>query len=333
MADLALDLGTSVTRVADANGTIVLEEPTLAAVDADGGRLVAFGRDAAGLGARSAGRVFLIRPVRNGKLVDVDLADAALAEVLRRAGATWLDHPRVVVCSHVGATGVQTRAVERALRRGGARSVRFVEHPIACAIGAGLPIADPVGQMVVDVGGGTTDVGVVALGSLVTTASVPVGGIELDDAVRAHLVRVHGLVADRVVVERLRRKFGTVGPVTRDEEVEVVGRDALSGRPASALVTTTDLAIALDPVVQLILAAALRCITGAPPDLANDLLETGLLLVGGGARLSGLARRLASATGVPVHVPEHMELLGVCGAARSEDAPARSPALSGLSPD
>ena len=281
----------------------MLEEPTIAAVDIDTGRLVAFGREAAGLGARSAGRVGLVRPVRNGKLVDVDLADAAISEVLRRAGASWLDHPRVVVCSHVGATGVQRRAVERALRRGGARSVRFVEQPIACAIGAGLPIADPVGQMVVDVGGGTTDVGLVALGSLVTAASVPVGGSEFDDAVRSHLAREHGLVADRAVVEQLRRELGMVGPVVRNAEVEVIGRDALSGWPIAARVTTSDLATALDSVVDPILEAALRCITAAPPDLANDLLGTGLLLVGGGARLVGLARRLASATGVPVNVP------------------------------
>jgi len=332
-ADLALDLGTSVTRVARADGAIVVEEPTIAAVDSDTGRLVAFGHDAAGLGTPTAGRVLLVNPVRNGKLVDVELADAAIAEVLRRAGATWLDHPRVVVCSHVGATGVQRRAVERALRRGGARSVRFVEQPIACAIGAGLPIADPVGQMVVDVGGGTTDVGVVALGSLVTAASVPIGGIELDEAVRVHLARAHGLVAELAVVRELRRALGTVGPVAHDREVEVIGRDALSGRPAAARVTASDLAGALGPVVQPILATALRCITGAPPDLANDLLGTGLLLVGGGARLPGLAQRLASATGVPVHVPEHMEWLGVCGAARSEDVRDRPPALSGLVPD
>jgi rod shape-determining protein MreB len=331
-ADLALDLGTSITRVADRSGTIVLEEPTLAAVDTDTGKLVAFGREAVGLGARSAGRVALVRPVRNGKLVDVDLAQATVAEILRRSGASFFDHPRVVVCSHVDSTPVQQRAVERALRRAGARSVRFVEQPLACALGARLPIAEAVGRMVVDVGGGTTDVGVLALGGLVTSAAVPVGGNVFDEVVRDYLARVHRLVVERRVVEVLRREVGSVGPVGADVEVDVVGRDALTGLPGSRTVSRRELAAALEPVVEPVVAAAMRCMTSAPPDLANDLLGTGVLLAGGGSLLDGLARRLASAIGVPVHVPERLQLLGVLGAARSDPAPDRPPALAGLTP-
>jgi rod shape-determining protein MreB len=331
-ADLALDLGTSITRVADRSGNIVLEEPTLAAVDTDTGKLVAFGREALGLGARSAGRVALVRPVRNGKLVDVELAQATVAEILRRAGASFFEHPRVVVCAHVDSTPVQQRAVERALRRAGARSVRFVEQPLACALGARLPIAEAVGRMVVDVGGGTTDIGVLALGGLVTSAAVPVGGSVFDDAVRDHLARVHRLVVERRVVEALRRELGAVGPVARDLEVDVAGRDALSGLPSARTVSRCELRSALEPVVEPVVAAALRCMTTAPPDLANDLLGTGVLLVGGGSLLEGFALRLASAIGVPVHVPERPQLLGVLGAARSDPAPDRPPALVGLNP-
>jgi rod shape-determining protein MreB and related proteins len=286
----ALDLGSSVTRVASPSGEMLFEEPTLAAVGLSGDRLLAFGTEAASFGAHSAGHVAMIRPVRAGKLVDVDVATAVVAEVFRRIGVGRLEHREVALCIHVDASAVQRRALERAIRQ--------------------------AGSMVVDVGGGTSNVGVMALGGLVATAAADIGGLDFDQAIRAYLAREHGLALSQRRVEMLRRRHGSLAPAEPNLLVVVEGRDAKSGRPSSAEVTEGELAFVLDRVVEPLMALAVRCITEAPPDVANDLVGAGLTLVGGGSRLAGLDERLATATGVPVHVPAEPERLSVRGAAR-----------------
>jgi len=324
---LALDLGTATTRLANGSGELIYEGPTVAAVETDSRRLVAFGDEALGLGARSGGRVQLRRPVRAGKLLDIDLAESFLAALLRRPGVSRLGGPRMLVCSHLSSTGVQRRAVGRALKRAGARTVSFVEQPVACAIGAGLEISEPVGTMVVDLGAGVCDVAVIALGGLVSSASVEVGGDNFDEAVREHLARRHGLLIDRAAAAQLRRAHATMSPGGGVGEIEVPGRDTRSGALRTATVARAALCAVIDRVAQPIFDTAARCITSAPPDLANDLISNGLILAGGGSRIEGFDRRLAQATGVPVHVPHDSELLAVLGAAQCLEE-GREPALS-----
>jgi rod shape-determining protein MreB len=312
----ALDLGSSVTRVASPSGEMLFEEPTLAAVELSSDRLLAFGNEAASFGAHSAGHVAMIRPVRAGKLVDVDVATAVVAEVFRRIGVGRLEHREVALCIHVDASAVQRRALERAIRQAGSRRIQIVEQPIAAAIGAGLPLSEAIGSMVVDVGGGTSNVGVMALGGLVATAAADIGGLDFDQAVRTYLAKEHGLALSPRRVEALRRRHGSLAPTEPRAVVVVEGRDARSGRPSSAEVSEGELAAVLDRVVEPLMVLAVRCITEAPPDVANDLIGAGLTLVGGGSRLAGLDERLAYATGVPVHVPAEPERLSVRGAAR-----------------
>jgi rod shape-determining protein MreB len=313
-AELAVDLGTATTRVLDGDGRVVLDEPTLAAIDADTGRILAFGEAAADIGARAAGRVHLVRPVRRGQLAELELAEGLLGELFRRAGVTRLGHPRVVACSHVGATPVQTRAFERALRKVGARQVSFVELPVAGAIGAGLAIAEPAGSMVVEIGAGTTDVGLLALGGLVTSTCLALGAEDLDAAVRRVLARRHRLVVDQPTATALREQLGSVAADAPELAAEVLGRDAQTGRPARAVIRRSELRPLLLELLLPVLEAVVTCISNAPPDLANDLLGQGIVLLGGASALDGLDRRLARATGLPVHLVNEPRLAAVRGA-------------------
>lgn len=335
--DLALDLGTTNTRVVDAAGHVLLDEPTIAAVDADSGRLLAFGHDAWALVAASAGRVSALRPVRRGQLVDLALTDSLLAEVLRRAGAGRLARPRVLACVSSAATPVQLRALSRSLHHAGARAVRFVDIPVACGAGAGLPIDEPAGCMVVDVGGGTTEVGILALGGIVAATVVPAGGDDLDESVHQLLVQRYDVHVDRRTLEAVRLGLGTVAPTVPERVAvgvgearigatgftgegsrrvaEVLGRRRSTGEACVVRLDSEELRPVLERVVRQMLDAAVATITKTPPDLANDLLGSGVQLAGGAARLEGFDRRLATATGLPVHVDEP-ELLAVRGAAR-----------------
>jgi len=312
--DLAVDLGTARTRVAVPGNGVVLDEPTIAAVDLGRKRLVAFGAEAVGLRGRCAGEVAIMRPVQHGQLLDLDLTSAVAKELLRRGRTSSVGHPTVLCCASGAATGVQRRALDRAFRKAGAGKVRFVEQQVAVALGAGLRIEEPVASMVVDVGAGATEIGVLALGGLVTRASVAVGGGDFDDAIRRLCARDFELAIDSETAEGIKRAIGSAW-VDEDDKVEVHGRDISSGIVRSVVLTRTDVADAIAPRVDRILAAAAQCIISAPPDLANDLLNRGLYLAGGGALLAGFAQRLATATGIPVHLVENSERCAVAGAA------------------
>ncbi len=316
--DLAVDLGSATVRVAEPGGDVLVEEPSVAAVEVGEARMVAFGRKALGLAASGgpSGRIQLVRPVRHGQLVDVRLADEVLEHVVRSAGVARLAHPRVLACVHVDVTHVQRDALERGLRRAGARQVRFVEQPIAAAMGAGLPVGEPEGMMAVEVGAGTTDVAVIALGGTVTSVSVPVGSADFDEALRTLLARRFGLVVDRSSAEEVRRRIGSVLPEPSSPHLEVRGRDVSTGAPARVVVSSEQLRPTLEELVAPIVSAAVDCVARTPPDLANDLLERGLSLSGGGSYLRGLEERLAAATGLAVHPAPSRERCAVLGAAR-----------------
>ena len=312
-ADLAVDFGTARTLVAVPGRGIVVDEPTIAAVDLRRNRLVAFGKNAVGLRGRCAGDVAIVRPVCHGQLADLDLTWAVARELLRLVRSWSVSQPTVLCCASGAAAGVQRRALDRAFKEAGAGSVRFVEQQLAVALGSGLRIEEPVASMVVDVGAGTTEIGVLALGGLVTHASVPVGGGDFDEAIQRLCARDFELAIDLATAEAIKYAIGSAW-VEEDDKVEVRGRDVSSGIVRSAVITRTEVADAMAPRVDRILAAAVSCITSAPPDLANDLLNRGLYLSGGGALLSGFGKRLASTTGIPVHLVENPERCAIAGA-------------------
>ncbi len=310
--DLAVDLGSARTLVAVPGRGIVVDEPTVAAVDLGRDKLVAFGESALEVRGRAAGEVAVLRPVRHGQLFDIELTQAVAGDLLRRSRATALSHPTVLCCASGAAPGVQRRAIDRAFRKAGARRVRFVEQAVAVAIGAGLHIEEPVASMVVDVGAGTTEIGVLALGGIVSHASVAVGGEDFDDAIRRLCARQLDLAIDPGTAERVKRAIGSAW-VQDEEKIEVIGRDLASGIVRSVVLATSEVADAISPKVERILAATTECITASPPDLANDLLTKGLYLAGGGSLLTGFAQRLATETGIPVHLveqPGHCAVLG-----------------------
>jgi len=310
---LAVDLGTSRTLVAVPGRGVIVDEPTIAAVDLGRHRVVAFGTEALRLRGRCAGEVAIVRPVRHGQLFDLDLTSAVAKELMSRGRTSAIGQPTVLCCASGAATGVQRRALDRAFKKAGAAKVRFVEQQVAVAVGSGLRIEEPFASMVVDVGAGTTEIGVLALGGLVTHASLPVGGEDFDEAIRRLCARDFELAIDSATAEGIKCAIGSAW-VEEDDKVEVRGRDVSTGIVRSIVLARTDVADAIAPRVERILAAAVSCITSSPPDLANDLLNRGLYLAGGGALLRGFAQRLASSTGIPVHLVQNPERCAVAGA-------------------
>lgn len=312
---LAIDLGTSRTRVSDRSGRSLVDEPTVAAVDLRTDALVAYGTAAIGLSGRSAGEIGILRPVVSGQLQDLALTDQVAAALLDRVRRHGGRHPELLLTIPGLATGVQRRALEKAFKKAGAAEVDFITEAVAAGIGFGLRIDEPVATMVVDAGAGTTDVAVMALGGVVTESSVPVGGDDLDAAIRELCLRSFDLVVSRAVAEELKRDLATAWPEA-EEKREVRGRDAANGAARTVVISSSEIAGAIAEVIGRIVASVIECIVSAPPDLANDLLSRGLHLAGGGSQLRGLARRLANDTQIPVHVAEDPAMAAVAGAAR-----------------
>lgn len=331
MSQLAVDLGTSRTRVGDASGRVLVDEPSVAGVDLRSGTLVAYGTAALSLSGRSAGEIGIVRPVVSGQLQDLALTDQVADSLLDRVRRHGGRHPELLLTVPGLATGVQRRALEKAFKKAGAAEVDFIEQAVAAGIGFGLRIDEPVATMVVDAGAGTTDVAVMALGGVVTESSVPVGGDDVDGAIREFFARSFDLVVSRSAAEALKLELASAWPGA-EEKREVRGRDAANGAARTVVISSSEIAGAIAEVVRQIGAAVVECIVTAPPDLANDLLSCGLHLTGGGGCLRGLARRLANDTGIPVHVAEDPGRAAVVGAARcirEISRPPRRPAEGG----
>jgi rod shape-determining protein MreB len=312
---LAVDLGASRTRVVDPGRGVVVEEPTIAAVEMPTGRLVAYGEPARQMIGRAAGAVRVVRPVRHAQLQDLGLTDQIASHLLRLARSAGVARPEVLCCVSRLAGGVHRRALERSFKGAGARRVGFLDAALACAIGARIGLEEPVASMVVDVGAASTDIAVLAVGGIVSVKAVPIGGGDFDEEIRQLCIRSFELLIDIRTAEEVKRLIGSAWP-SKEREAEVTGRDLSSGRPRSIVLSSSEVADAMSRDVDTIVNAAVRCITDAPPDLANDLLNRGLHLAGGGGLLDGFARRLATATRIPVHLVPDPIGATAAGAAR-----------------
>ncbi len=302
--DVAVDLGTTTTLVYVRGRGIVLAEPSLVAVKPETGEIRAVGVRAERLLEREAGPISGVRPLRDGVITDFDLAAEMLKRFSREACQYRRVHLRMVVGVPCGATDPARRAVEEACRAAGASEVYVIEEPIAAATGAELPVAEAVGSLVVDIGGGITEVALISLGEIVASRSIPVGGDQLDEAIVKDVKREHGLLISRQTAEKVKRRMGSASPNGEEVMVEVGGRDTRSGQPRRAVLTSEEIYGALERHVAQIVEAVKDTLGNTPPELSSDLLDRGMMLAGGGALLKRLDQRLREETQMPAQVAE-----------------------------
>ena len=304
--DLAIDLGTANTLVARRGQGIVLNEPSVVAIDRSENRVLAVGADAKRMIGRTPGSIIAERPLKDGVIADFDVTEVMLRYFIEKARGSqrriWQPRPRVVVCVPSGVTSVEKRAVFEATIQAGARQAYLIEEPMAAAIGADLPIEDPTGSMVVDIGGGTTEVAVIAMGGIVVSQSIRTAGDEFDQTILQHVRDAYNLSIGERTAEDIKIKVGSAAPLAEELDVEVNGRDVMSGLPKTVRIESEEIRRALDKPLDEVTKAVKDALDVTPPDLASDLMYYGVLLTGGGGMLRGLDQRLREETGVPVNV-------------------------------
>ena len=299
--DLAIDLGTANTLVYEKGRGVVLDEPSVVAVEAGTSRLLAAGTRAKEMLGRTPGHVHAVRPLKDGVISDADITERMLRYFVDQVRPSRLIRPRMVVCVPSEVTGVERRAREDAAVRAGARRV---EEPMAAAIGAGLPVNETAASMVVDIGGGTTDVAVISLGGIVTSRSLRVGGDEIDEAIIAHIKSEYSLLLGERSAEDIKVKAGSAFPLREETSARVRGRDLLTGLPKTVTISSPEVRRAIEGPVLQVVELVRATLDVCPPELAGDVLDTGITLTGGGALLRGLDERMRHELGVPVRVAE-----------------------------
>ncbi|MEU6841315.1 rod shape-determining protein [Streptomyces sp. NPDC046716] len=309
--DIGIDLGTANTLLYVRGQGIVLNEPSVVAVKQGGkhGSVLAVGTEAKETIGRTPGSITAIRPLRDGVISDYEAAEQMIRHFVRKVAPGRRPRTRMVVCVPSGVTPVERRAIVHAAQGSGARAVHLIEEPMAAAIGAGLPVAEPRGSMVVDIGGGTTEVAVISLGGVVTARSLRVGGDRLDEAITDYVRREHGLLIGERTAEDIKVAIGSAWPVPGEDAFEmraftVRGREKVAGLPKTVELTVREVRSALDEPVEAVVSAVKATLEQCPPELSGDVMEHGIVLTGGGALLPGLDLRIASGTGIPVFVAE-----------------------------
>ena len=306
-SDMAIDLGTANTLVSVRGQGIVINEPSVVAIEKQDQRVLAVGADAKEMLGRTPGSIIAMRPLKDGVIADFDVTEAMLRYFISRAQGKrmpWHPKPRVVVCVPSGVTSVEKRAVFEATITAGARQAFLIEEPMAAAIGAGLPVDSPTGSMVVDIGGGTTEVAVISMGGIVNATSIRIAGDAFDAAVVQYAKTHYNIAIGERTAEEIKITIGSAAPLVEEVDVEVRGRDLLSGLPRTVRIESEDVREALEEPIAKMIQAVKDTIDETPPDLASDLMEYGITLTGGGGMLRGLDERLRAEIGVPVHVSE-----------------------------
>jgi rod shape-determining protein MreB len=303
--DMAVDLGTANTLVYVRGRGIVLNEPSVVAVNQDTGGILAVGIEAKKMIGRTPGNIVAIRPLKDGVIADFDTTERMLRYFIQKVHKrSYLAKPRIVVCVPSGITGVEQRAVKDAGYAAGARKVYIIEEPMAAAIGAGLPIHEPTGNMVVDIGGGTTEVAVISLGGIVTALSIRVGGDELDQSIINWVKAEYSLLLGERTAEEIKMAIGSAYQLQGENDAEIRGRDLATGLPKTIVVTAAEIRKALEEPVKAIVNAVKGTLDKCPPELSSDLMDRGIVLTGGGALLKGLDERLRRETGMPIHIAD-----------------------------
>jgi rod shape-determining protein MreB len=314
---MAVDLGTANTLVYVRGRGIVLSEPSVVAIDQRTNEVHAVGIEAKRMLGRTPGNITAIRPLKDGVIADFDVTEQMLRHFIQKVHQNRWAHPRVVVCVPSGVTGVEKRAVEEATLSAGARQAYLIEEPMAAAIGAGLPVAEPTGNMVVDIGGGTTEVAVISLGGIVVAQSIRVGGDEMDEAIINWVKREYKLMIGSQTSEEVKLEIGSAYPLPEEVQAEIRGRDMITGLPKTVVLSSEEVREALEEPVSQIVDAVKSTLDKTPPELASDIMDRGIMLAGGGALLQGLDERLRQETEMPIHVAESPLTCVAVGSGRS----------------
>ncbi|GBF34893.1 rod shape-determining protein MreB [Desulfocucumis palustris] len=316
--DMGIDLGTANSLVYVKGKGIVLREPSVVAIQKDSGQVLAVGEEAKQMIGRTPGNIVAIRPMKDGVIADFDVTQSMIKYFISKAlrGRTFLVHPRVVVSVPSGVTAVEERAVREAAIQAGAREAYLIEEPMAAAIGAGLPVHEPTGNMVVDIGGGTTEVAVISLGGIVTSRSIRIAGDEMDDAIIQHVKKAYNLMIGERTSEEIKIEIGTAYPQSTTTVYDIRGRDLITGLPKTVNITSEEIHKALSEPVSAILEAIKATLEQTPPELAADIMDRGIVMAGGGSLLKGLDRLVSEQTGMPVHLSDDPLLAVAYGTGR-----------------
>jgi rod shape-determining protein MreB len=314
---MAVDLGTANTLVYVRGRGIVLSEPSVVAIDQTTGDVHAVGLEAKRMLGRTPGTISAIRPLKDGVIADFDVTEQMLRHFIQKVHQHRFAHPRVVVCVPSGVTGVEKRAVEEATLSAGGRQAYLIEEPMAAAIGAGLPVSEPTGNMIVDIGGGTTEVAVISLGGIVVSQSIRVGGDELDEAIIEHVKREYKLMIGSQTAEEVKLEIGSAHELPEEVEAEIRGRDLVSGLPKTVVLSSAEVRTALEVPLSQIIDAVKQTLDKTPPELASDIMDRGIVLAGGGALLQRLNERIRAETQMPVHLAESPLTCVAVGSGRS----------------
>ena len=320
--DVAIDLGTANTLVFVKGQGIVVSEPSVVAIDNKTDKVLAVGVTAKKMLGRTPANIVAMRPLKDGVIADFEVTEKMLSYFIRKGQTKRrilgsLVGPRVVVCVPSGVTGVELRAVKEAAESAGARQAFTIEEPLAAAIGAGLPVTEPQGSLIVDIGGGTSEVAVLSLGGIVTKTSIRIAGDDIDDAISSYIQKEYKLTIGTQAAEQLKLELGSAFPMEEEESAEVRGRDLVSGMPKTIVITSEEIREAISIPVDAIVASVIDTLDRTPPELASDIMDRGMVLAGGGALLRMLDERLRRETGIPVHIAENPLLCVAIGSGRS----------------
>jgi rod shape-determining protein MreB len=306
--DVGIDLGTANTLVFIKGKGIVLREPSVVAKNTNNGDIVAVGNDAKNMIGRTPGSIVAIRPMKDGVIADFDITTAMiqyyLKEAMKASGGTW-KKPNVMICVPYGITSVERRAVIDAARQAGARDAVTIEEPFAAAIGSNLPVWEPTGSMVVDIGGGTTEVAVISLGGIVTSESVRVAGDAMDHAITSYIRKMYNLTIGERTAEAIKIEIGSARVIENVEKMEIRGRDLVTGLPKTLEISSEEIAEALKESVTAIIDGVKKTLEQTPPELSADVMERGIVLTGGGALLKNLDKVISDETSMPVFIAEN----------------------------
>ena len=324
--DLAIDLGTANTLIYVRGKGIVLDEPSVVSILQEGGssakkHILAVGLEAKKMLGRTPGSISAIRPMKDGVIADFTITEQMLKQFIRKVSPSKLfsPSPRIVICVPCGSTQVERRAIKESALGAGARKVALIEEPMAAAMGAGLPVEDPTGSMVVDIGGGTTEVGVISLGGIVYASSVRVGGDKFDESIINYIRRNYGMLIGETTAEEIKKRIGSAFPGAEVREIEVKGRNLAEGIPRSFTISSNEILEALTDPLNQIVSAVKQALEQTPPELGADIAEKGMVLTGGGALLRDLDRLLMEETGLPVIVADDPLTCVVRGSGKALD--------------
>jgi len=314
--DLAIDLGTANTLVYARGRGIVLNEPSVIALNDRTGDVLAMGQEAWQMIGRTPSYIVAVRPLRSGAITDFDVTQRMIRLLLQRVGVNRFNRPRVVICVPSAITAVERRAVTEAAKRAGAADAKLIEQPLAGAIGAGLPINEPVGNMVIDVGGGTTETALISMGGVVAIEAIRVGSFDIDHAIQNWVRREYGMAIGERTAEEIKITIGSAAPTPDEFRVEVRGRQLMSGLPETIVLSPGEVREAIEEPVSAMVDSVLACMAQSPPELAQDLLTQGVHLCGGGGLLRGLAQRITAESDVKVNLVDAPLEAVVLGAGR-----------------